>query len=532
MNALRENLLIQFAAISVIVMVIFALGISGVLTQRLNRHIGLIAEHSEAASAGTVIETSAPYSIENLTSDISTLRDNTLIAVGFGFLFLYVGLVTIVWRGWSTIGAQREQLENVNAELEKKVADRVGDLELANQRLGSEIGERANAEKKLRETLNELQQTQQQVVQHERMRALGQMASGIAHDFNNALSPIVSFSGMLLDSPESLDDKEQVREDLTIISTAAQDAAKVVKRLRDFYREPDLNEIVADVALNDIIKESVSLTQPRWRDQAQSEGLTIAVETELGEIPSVPGNPAELREALTNLLINASDAFKEDGTIKLTTRPEGAFVAIEISDSGVGMPPEVVERCMDPFYSTKGEKGTGMGLAMVYGIVQRHKGTIDVKSKLGEGTTFTMLVPLHRDTVAITITPQMTQGLSKALHVLVVDDDPLGRAVLGRLLEGDGHTFELAENGQEGLDKFQAGEYDLVITDRAMPGMNGDQLAEAVKQHAPATPIVMVTGFGDIMAGSAEKPEHIDVVVPKPIERDDLRRAMVDVSPA
>ena len=400
-----------------------------------------------------------------------------------------------------------------------------------NLQLHSEVGERRRAETKLQDTLDELRQTQQQAVQHERMRALGQMASGIAHDFNNALSPIVSFSAMLLDSPESLDDKKQVTEDLGIINIAARDAATVVKRLRDFYRDPDLNEIVTDVAVNDIVKESVSLTQPRWKAQAQSEGLTITVETKLGEVTNVPGNPAELREALTNLIINASDALKENGTIELSTWAEDAFVAIEVRDTGIGMPPEVVELCMDPFYSTKGERGTGMGLAMVYGIVQRHRGTIDVKSTVGVGTTFVMRFPRERDTVGTTRPPR-EPGLSKGQHVLVVDDDPLGRAVLSRLLESDGHSLELAENGREGLDKLRAGKYDLLITDRAMPGMNGDQLAEAVKQYAPDTPIVMVTGFGDIMAGSAEQPAHIDAVVPKPIDRDELRRAIASVTVA
>ena len=360
------------------------------------------------------------------------------------------------------------------------------------------------------------------------MRAMGEMASGIAHDFNNALSPIVSFSGMLLDSPETLNDTERALEDIRLMHTAAQDAANIVKRLRQFYREPDLDQRTEELNVNLLVVQSVALTEPKWRGQSQAKGVTIDIETDLQQVPTVAGSESEFREALTNLIINAVDALSHDGTIGVGTRSANGHVAIEVSDTGEGMSEEVRMRCMDPFFSTKGEQGTGMGLAMVYGIVGRLRGTIDIASKEGEGTTFTIRLPSGTGSAGLEKQEEQRQDLkvARALAVLVVDDDERGRAVLTRILEADGHSVESASDGQEGLRKLEDGKFDLVVTDRAMPNMNGDQMAAAIRQASPEVPVIMVTGFGDLMAGNGERPENIDAVVAKPIDPTEFRETV------
>ena len=279
---------------------------------------------------------------------IDSLRAWVFGSTSVGFLAIYIGLVSIVWRGSRTITGQRSQLEAAYAELK---------------------------------------QTQQNIIQQERLRALGEMASGIAHDFNNALTPILGFSELLLKRSEGLDDRDTVERYLRMMNMAAQDAATVVSRLREFYRKREEGENFAPASLHDLVGQAISLTQPRWKDEAQAKGITIKMEIDLQEVPLIIGDESELREALTNLVFNAVDAMPDGGTITLRTRRDGNQVVLEVSDTGTGMTEEVRQRCLDPFFTTKGTHGTGMGLAMVYGIVQRHEGTLDIESEADKGTT-------------------------------------------------------------------------------------------------------------------------------------------------
>jgi signal transduction histidine kinase len=194
----------------------------------------------------------------------------------------------------------------------------------------------------------------------------------------------------------NLSDKATALEYLGIINTAGRDAAEVVSRLRDFYRPRSDSDLFESLDLNGIINEAVLLTRPKWKQQATDESKPISVEMELGEIAPIHGNAAELREMLTNLIFNAADAMPKGGTITLrTSQPNDGEVALEVQDTGAGMTAEVRARCLDPFFTTKGDEGTGLGLAMVLGIVQRHKGRIDIESQPGEGTTFSITLPRH-----------------------------------------------------------------------------------------------------------------------------------------
>ncbi len=303
-------------------------------------------------------------------------------------------------------------LKRARDDLERRVADRTAELLAANAKLQKEIAERKRAEaallesnRQLADALEKLRETQEHVIQRERLHALGRMASGIAHDFNNALAPILGFSELLLRRPETLRDEERARGYVEMIHTAAEDSAKIVARLREFYRYREENDLFTPVSLNDLIQQVISLTQPRWKDQAQANGVHVTIKTELQNIPTISGNEAELREMLFNIVFNAIDAIPEHGDASPSAPRCGMNARCsQVMDTGTGMTEEVRSRCLEPFFSTKDEHGTGLGLGIVYGIVRRHDGTIEIESAPGKGTTVSISLPLYKEE-RIPVTP-------------------------------------------------------------------------------------------------------------------------------
>jgi PAS domain S-box-containing protein len=381
--------------------------------------------------------------------------------------------------------------------------------------------------RQLEETLAELKATQRQVLQQERLRAVGQMASGIAHDFNNTLSPIVGFSELLLRRPTGVSDTESY---LRLINIAARDAAAVVRRLRDLYREKAVPAALAPVNLERCLTEAAALTAPRWRNQALATGVTIRMETAVDSVlPPIVGDEPELREMLTNLIFNAVDAMPGGGTIAVRARADGDGVRVEVADSGVGMSDEVRLRCLEPFFSTKGQAGSGLGLSLVNAIVERHGATLEIESRPGAGTTISVRFPPSARPEGLATGPE-AEELPRRLRVLVVEDERVVRKVISEQLLVDSHTVETATNGIEGLEKFMSGWFDLVVTDRAMPEMGGDQLAATIARVAPGKPIIMLTGFGDLMEAKGERPLGVSVVVSKPVTGDTLHRAILEAT--
>jgi signal transduction histidine kinase len=249
------------------------------------------------------------------------------------------------------------------------------------------------ANNRLSRALYDLREAQDRVVQQERLRALGQMASGIAHDFNNALHPIVGYAELLLQNPV-LAEAPSAARCLRNILTSATDAGAVVGRLREFYRtRADGEDSAAPVDLGAVVRQVVELTRPRWYSEALAGGVRITVNTEIAATPRILGDAPQLREAVINLVLNAVDSMPHSGTIVLRTRAEQGRVVLDVSDTGVGMTEDVRRHCLEPFFTTKGQRGSGLGLGMVYGIVQRHEGTLDITSSPGLGTTMTLTFP-------------------------------------------------------------------------------------------------------------------------------------------
>lgn len=384
----------------------------------------------------------------------------------------------------------------------------------------------------LKQALEELLGAQSALLQQERLRALGEMASGIAHDLNNALAPVVGFSELLLDRPGTLEDRELVRSYLELIRTGAGDAASVVGRLREFYRLREADEPREAVDLSALVTQCVDLTRPKWRGQAQSSGRTIVVDTDLAPVPPVAGNASELREALTNVIFNAVDAIGGDGRVTLRTRSAEGMAVVEVSDTGAGMSEEVRLRCLEPFFTTKGERGTGLGLAMVWGIVHRHGGSVEIESEVGCGTTIRLCFPTAADTAGTEADAGAAAETARdALRVLVVDDEAAVRAVVVAFLQADGHAVVAVGSGAEALERLRAEPFDLVITDRAMPGMSGDRVAAAVKEWSPRTPVLLLTGFGDLMSAAGESPAGVDAILGKPVTLAKLRATLATLVP-
>jgi signal transduction histidine kinase len=387
----------------------------------------------------------------------------------------------------------------------------------------------AMANAQLTDALAELKRAQVRVVQQERLRALGQMATGIAHDFNNALMPISGYAELLADLP-ALKQHPGALQYVRTILTASSDAAAVVSRLREFYRPVADEDVRVPVDLPRIASQIVELTRPRWHNEALMRGVTVTVDTELAEVSPVLGNEPQLREAITNLVFNAVDAMPNGGRISIITSSRDGMVSIAVRDTGLGMTEHVRRHCLEPFFTTKGDRGgSGLGLGMVHGITQRHRGTLDIDSAVGIGTTVTLSFPAVERAAAVA--HAISRPASAGLRVLVVDDMPAARELLRDLLVADGHHVTMSPNGVDALSCLGRWDYDLVLTDRSMPLMTGEKLAAAIKQSEKPLPVVMLTGVGQMMIETSERPFGVELVLPKPVTRETLRGALAALCP-
>ncbi|MGH7313350.1 MAG: GAF domain-containing protein, partial [Candidatus Rokuibacteriota bacterium] len=373
----------------------------------------------------------------------------------------------------------------------------------------------------LRTALQAVEESQQRIVQGERLRALGEMAGGVAHDFNNVLAIVVGRAEVLLTETED----PELQRQLDVIIKVALDAAQTVKRIQEFTRVRRARPF-QQVTLHQLVDEIVEVTRSRWKDEAQSKGIRYEIAIDPAPTPVIAGDPSEIREALTNIIFNALDAMPEGGRLTLKTGVDGDRVFCAITDTGIGMSDDVRQRIFDPFFTTKGERGTGLGLSVVYGIISRHNGEIDVQSRAGHGTTFMLRFPMgeppDREGPAQMGVPRLKTGG----RVLVIDDEKEVGDVLRDLLTRDGHSVAVCGDAEAGLKQFEAEPFDLVITDLGMPGVSGWEVARQVKLWRPRTRVAMVTGWGDRIDLAEAETRGVDFVVAKPFRRDQIREVI------
>ncbi len=372
----------------------------------------------------------------------------------------------------------------------------------------------------LKQTLQELKQAQDQIVQAEKLRAMGEMASGVAHDFNNVLAVVLGNIQLLLYQMDRLS-PEEIREGLKAIERSSKDGAETVRRIQEFTGVRRDREFIS-LSLNEIVTEVANITQPRWKGQTQKKGIQIELLTQLGDIPLIMGNPSELREVLTNIIFNAVDAMPEGGKLTIATQPQSEdWVEVRIVDKGMGMTEEVKRRVFDPFFSTKGVKNSGLGMSVSYGIIKRHGGEILIESERGKGTTFIIHLPTGYGEEAV-VKEVVSIKESKPARILVIDDEDSVRDILSRMLKINGHQVVVASNGEEGIERFKSEPFDIVFTDLGMPRLSGWEVGKTIKGINPKVPIAMITGWGVELDREKMGESGIDLIISKPFNLEQV----------
>ncbi len=392
----------------------------------------------------------------------------------------------------------------------------------------------------LQSAYEELRDTQQAVMRQERLRALGQMASGIAHDINNAISPATLYVEAILERAPGLDEK--TRSQLETVQRAIGDVAQTVSRMGEFYRQGETKATLSPVNINEVLGQVPDLTRARWSDLAQARGVVIEMRVEPARgSPTIMANESEIREALINLVFNAADALPDGGTITLRARRSVGVasaaqpsVIVEVSDDGIGMDENTRNHCLEPFFTTKGLRGTGLGLAMVYGIAQRHSAELQIDSNVGKGTTIRIMFPDSEGAAAV-VRERTAQPTAQGLRLLLIDDDPLILQSLRNALEYEGHYVMCADGGQAGIDMYRAAcdgkqPFSAVITDLGMPHVDGRQVAAAIKGIEPTARVIMLTGWGQLLADGSDAPTQVDRILSKPPNMWELREALAQTA--
>ena len=335
-------------------------------------------------------------------------------------------------------------------------------------------------------------EVEKQLHQSEKLTALGQLAGGIAHDFNNLLQAILGYAQLM---KQSLHDPQFVSRSLNVVEAAAVDGAETVRRIQQFARlRPDGPPVGVDV--NQSVHDAVAMIRPRLEEKIARDNRPLDLRLDLGTIETINGRPAALTELMTNLLLNALDAMPDGGTLTVSTRGEpGRSVVLTVADTGIGMPEAVRRRIFEPFFSTKGEGGSGLGLSMVYAIVRRHSGDIRVESEPGRGATFTLTFPVASEPVGAEPDSALPRARRPA-RVLLVDDDQKVLGTLTEILRSVGHIVTAAASGGAALTAYEPGRFDVVLTNLGMAGMNGWELAERVRRVDPDIAILLITGWG------------------------------------
>jgi len=360
--------------------------------------------------------------------------------------------------------------------------------------------------------ITEQKEERERAARADKLRALGQLASGVAHDFNNSLAAILGRAQLLR---RQIVEPALVRN-LDIIQTAAEDAAATVRRIQTFARKSAVKEFeLVDVA--GLLTDAVEITRTRWQNEARIRGLEydVRLNTEPGQFTY--GSASELREVFVNLIVNAVDAMPRGGKLLITSRRKDERLQLHFSDNGMGMADDVQQKIFEPFFSTKGAHGTGLGLSVSYSIIERHSGLISVVSKPGSGTNFTIDLPA---VAAETSSEDLSTALSDtpSLKILVVDDEAPVRETLAEMLIAVNHKVELAGSGQEAVEKLRRGNFDFVFTDLAMPEMDGWETARLIRKDWPGLKIVLVTGYGPTTTPPPGEEDLVDAIIGKPFD--------------
>ncbi len=385
------------------------------------------------------------------------------------------------------------------------------------------LQEAQQSAQRLHGVVQDLKTTQAQLVRSETLRAIGQLASGMAHHLNNLFALLVGRAELAIKAGANAD----IPRTLDVILRTARDGAEVVRRVQRFGRVDPIAHADA-VDLNDLVRDVVELVRPQWQDEAQRRGCPIDVKTEFGRVPLAAGEAGPLREVLMNLLLNAIEALPDGGVITLRTWTAEGRALCAAADTGIGMAEETRRRALEPFFTTKGPRSTGLGLSVAYGTIQRYGGTLEIDSTERQGTTVTISLPPGVEEQPRQARFERTPGTPK-MRILVIDDNPEVQATLAEMLAEEGHCVLQAGGGREALDLLTSGqEVDLVLTDLGMPEMRGSDVARLIQERWPGLPVGLVTGWAEEDVTDEER-LYARFVVQKPFDRAFLREVLARV---
>jgi signal transduction histidine kinase/ActR/RegA family two-component response regulator len=370
----------------------------------------------------------------------------------------------------------------------------------------------------------------EQEIHAQKMAALGELSFGVAHNVNNTLTGILGRAQLILRNSH---DKAKIEAGLDLIIKSAEDGAHIIRRIQDFARQRPSREFET-ISIADLLRDACEMTRPRWESRSEFAQIRFTLNADCEAY--IKGDPVELREVLVNMIYNAIDAMPSGGEIRLATQEARERVVVCIGDTGTGMTAEVKQRLFDPFFTTKGKAGTGMGLAVSFGIIRRHEGAIEVDSEPGRGTTFKISLPK-----VLTASPEAAGSLTQALttapgddkiRVLVVDDETHVREVLIEALEAEGCEVVSAESGEIALaiyDQYE-GKFDAVFTDIGMPAMSGWELCTEIRERSKTMPLAIISGWADAISVQSRDAVKADWIVAKPFDIDKICNIALEIA--
>ncbi|HEY0762031.1 MAG TPA: ATP-binding protein [Pyrinomonadaceae bacterium] len=370
----------------------------------------------------------------------------------------------------------------------------------------------------------------EQEIHGQKMAALGELSFGVAHNVNNTLTGILGRAQLIL---RNSNDPAKIEAGLELIIKSAEDGAHIIRRIQDFARQRPSREFET-VAIAELLKDACEMTRPRWESRSEFAPIRFALHGDCKAF--VKGDPVELREVLVNMIYNAIDAMPSGGEVRVATQENRDRVVVYITDTGTGMSPEVKQRLFDPFFTTKGKAGTGMGLAVSFGIIRRHEGSIEVESEPGRGTTFKIslpkVAPATTETDDNSPALQITSTSEDKVRVMVVDDETHVREVLIEALEAEGCEVVSAESGEIALALYDqyGGKFDALFTDIGMPSMNGWELVQEIRQRSETMPIAIISGWADAISVQTRNAVKADWVVAKPFDIDRISKIAQEIA--
>ena len=380
----------------------------------------------------------------------------------------------------------------------------------------------------VKEDITDKRRMEEALMQSEKLKSMGIITAGISHEFNNILA-IISGNIQLLEN--TYKDDSVLTKALCTIMKAADDGAEISSNMLKFAKASHNTKELRPSDIRVMLMQSIDFTKPRWANEAQAGGIEYKMDTEgMKRVPSIMCKPSEMREIFINLINNALDAMPGGGIISFSTWSDNDTVFVNVTDNGEGMADGVKKNIFDPFYSTKGVAGTGLGMSMVYGVVDRHGGKIEVESGLGKGSTFALQFPITNKEVSSTVTPEPEQETDvKNLRILVVDDQKAICDIHDQFLTSAGHKVKTVDNGADAINIVKAEEFDLVLCDLAMPDVYGIDVIKTINGLEKKPKIGIITGGNAEPENMSAEEFQVDFLLMKPFKHPELLKHINDL---